>query len=123
MRCPACGGETPDGKRFCANCGKSLAMSCMSCGAQLVPGKPFCADCGTPVSASFAPGSSSEASGGTAQSLLSAPIAERRLCSVLFVDMVGFTSFAEKRDFWRSSPHRRPHQPRAIGNQLATYCT
>ena len=25
MRCPACGGETPDGKRFCKDCGGSLA--------------------------------------------------------------------------------------------------
>ena len=28
MRCPACGGETPDGKRFCKDCGGSLAALC-----------------------------------------------------------------------------------------------
>ena len=61
-------------------------------------GKPFCVDCGTPVSAPVAPGSSREPFGRTAQAVLSAPTSERRLCSVLFVDLVGFTPFAEKRD-------------------------
>src|ERR1039458_8861159 len=99
MRCPACGGETPDGKRFCANCGGPLAALCARCGAELLSGKPFCADCGTPVSAPLAPTSSTAASGGAAQPVHGvSPTSERRLCSVLFVDLVGFTPFAEKRD-------------------------
>src|SRR5204862_3008181 len=51
----------------------------------------FCADCGTPLAAS-APvpvGGPAAAAG---------PVAERRLVSVLFADLVGFTPFAEERD-------------------------
>ena len=50
MRCPACGGENPDGKRFCEDCGGPLAAACVAaCGAQLGPDKRFCGDCGAPV--------------------------------------------------------------------------
>ena len=99
MRCPACGGETPDGKRFCANCGTSMAVSCASCGAELLLGKPFCVDCGMKVSAAFPSAPSSTAPGTPARKAEQPfPIAERRLCSVLFVDLVGFTPLAEKRD-------------------------
>ena len=55
MQCLACGGETPDGKRYCANCGLPLTALCVSCGAELLGGKPFCADCGTPVAGVPAP--------------------------------------------------------------------
>ena len=51
MRCPSCGGDTPDGKRFCADCGRPLGALCPSCGAEVLAGKPFCADCGTPIAA------------------------------------------------------------------------
>ncbi len=98
MRCPACGGETPDGKRFCANCGGSLAAQCASCGAELLSGKPFCANCGTLVAAPVVSASSRASPGGVAQPVQVATTSERRLCSVLFVDLVGFTPFAEKRD-------------------------
>ena len=98
MRCPACGGETPDGKRFCANCGRSLAVLCASCGAELLTGKPFCVDCGTKVSVAVPSASSSTAPSAPARQAEPSPIAERRLCSVLFVDLVGFTPLAEKRD-------------------------
>jgi len=93
MRCPACGGETPEDKPFCANCGAGLAATCATCGAELLAAKPFCADCGSPVAVAEARDAAPPPSvhGGELS-------AERRLCSVLFVDLVGFTPFAEKAD-------------------------
>jgi class 3 adenylate cyclase/tetratricopeptide (TPR) repeat protein len=49
----------------------------------------FCTECGTPVEGIAAP---------TAAAALPAPDTERRLCSVLFVDLVGFTPLSEGRD-------------------------
>ncbi|MFI5035808.1 MAG: adenylate/guanylate cyclase domain-containing protein [Acidimicrobiales bacterium] len=89
MRCPACKEEAPEGKRFCANCGASLSVACASCGAEMIPGQRFCADCGAAAPAAPAAPAARNADPATA---------ERRLCSVLFVDLVGFTPFAEKRD-------------------------
>ena len=54
MRCSACGGETPDGKRFCKDCGGPLIPLCASCGTELLVGSRFCADCGTPVGSATA---------------------------------------------------------------------
>lgn len=87
MECWSCQGTTPAEKPFCANCGASLALRCSSCGSDLVPGKPFCASCGRAAATSSrvdAPRSESTA--------------ERRLCSVLFIDLVGFTPLAEGLD-------------------------
>jgi class 3 adenylate cyclase/tetratricopeptide (TPR) repeat protein len=92
MQCPTCWGETPDDKPFCANCGAALAAVCASCGAELLAGKAFCADCGAAVAAGTSPPVTvSTAHGGELS-------AERRLCSVLFVDLVGFTPLAEHAD-------------------------
>ena len=100
MRCGACGGENPDGKRFCEDCGGALAAACSACGAQLGPGKRFCGDCGTPVGAATASGGSPTVVLDSAQPslLLAAPPTELRHVSVLFCDLVGFTPFSEKRD-------------------------
>ena len=91
VRCHACGDESLDGKRFCPNCGTSLTGACTNCGAELIPGQRFCGDCGTPSAA----GPLAEAP--TAVPAAD-PVAERRLCSVLFVDLVGFTPLAERAD-------------------------
>ncbi len=99
MRCPACGGENADDKRFCEDCGGPLTAVCSACGAQLGLGKRFCGDCGAPVATSAAPAgahTARETSGPFSED--SGPVSERRLCSVLFVDLVGFTPLAEKRD-------------------------
>ena len=95
MLCPDCGGETPDGRRFCANCGRPLGSSCASCGAELLPGKAFCADCGTAIASVAPPAQRQPAVSDTHEA---EPVAERRVCSVLFVDLVGFTPLAERRD-------------------------
>jgi len=98
MYCSACGGETPAGKRFCADCGAPLASLCSACGAELLAGRAFCPDCGTQVGASIAsapvPSSPVHSRPPQDESLSK----ELRHVSVLFCDLVGFTPLAEKRD-------------------------
>lgn len=101
MRCEVCRGDTPSDKPFCANCGAKIAPLCPSCGAEILEGKPFCANCGSSVSTVAGTSTPTSANQRAASSLVEAtlePVAERRLCSVLFVDLVGFTPLAESRD-------------------------
>src|SRR5947208_6022604 len=86
MVCPSCGTENLDGKRFCKECGTALAPACSSCGNALAGDEKFCADCGAPVSGEIAPGAKSPVAA------REVPAAERRLVSVLFADLVGFTA-------------------------------
>src|SRR6266540_4507678 len=90
--CPSCATENPDGKKFCGKCGSPLVPSCPSCGSPNPPEMNFCGDCGSPL----VPGAVAVASP-TAQTR-EAPAAERRLVSVLFADLVGFTPLSEARD-------------------------
>ena len=46
MICPKCSQENREGRRFCAQCGGSLASACAACGAAYEPGERFCGDCG-----------------------------------------------------------------------------
>ena len=92
MVCPSCGTENLDGKRFCKECGTALAVACGSCGAALTGDEKFCADCGAPVSGEIAPGAKSPVAA------REVPAAERRLVSLLFADLVGFTALSESRD-------------------------
>jgi class 3 adenylate cyclase len=85
--CSSCGAENAPGKKFCGDCGSALAMICSSCGGSIASGKKFCGDCGAPVEIAAA---------GSAAT--SATVAERRLVSVLFADLVGFTAWSESRD-------------------------
>ncbi|MEK6720683.1 MAG: adenylate/guanylate cyclase domain-containing protein [Chloroflexota bacterium] len=104
MICSNCGTENPAGTKFCVECASRLSAVCPSCGHANVPTAKFCGECATPLGgapAAASPPPSTRpvtvpgASPGTA-----APTsgAERRLVSVLFADLVGFTPFAEERD-------------------------
>ena len=84
--CTSCGAQSEEGKRFCGDCGSPLEAACPSCGAPTAPGKRFCGDCGAPLAEA------------AAAAQRPTPVAERRLVSVLFADLVGFTSLAEDRD-------------------------
>jgi class 3 adenylate cyclase len=90
--CSSCGTENPADKRFCGDCGASLVSGCPTCGATNPPGKRFCGDCGTTLDPGAAGGSPRPPAPAPA------PVAERRLVSVLFADLVGFTTLAEGRD-------------------------
>ena len=90
--CSSCGGDLPAGARFCMLCGTpvpQLPDTCAACGETLPPGARFCPSCGTPHGATATPASPAA----TAQ-----PVAERRVTSVLFGDLVGFTPLSESKD-------------------------
>jgi class 3 adenylate cyclase/tetratricopeptide (TPR) repeat protein len=93
LRCTNCGTENNAGAKFCRECGTALAVGCRNCGASLPAGAKFCQECGTPTAEA-----TTRSNGQAAGALEVAPIAERRLVSVLFADLVGFTSLAERRD-------------------------
>jgi class 3 adenylate cyclase len=88
--CSNCGVDNPVGQKFCGECGAPLASACSVCGAANPPGQKFCGDCGAPLNA--APTVAVE------RRVAPAPTAERRLVTVLFADLVGFTSASEGRD-------------------------
>ncbi len=107
MSCSNCGFEITTGAKFCPECGARQATSCPSCGTPSAPGAKFCAECGTPMGASaarpvtappHAPSAADEpVTDGAGPARLGA-VAERRVVTVLFADLVGFTTYAEGRD-------------------------
>jgi class 3 adenylate cyclase/tetratricopeptide (TPR) repeat protein len=90
--CSKCGTENEAGLKFCEECGSRLGTTCTSCGAPLSPSAKFCGVCGTRHSAGI------ETPSRLVPARALAPVAERRLVSVLFADLVGFTTLAEGRD-------------------------
>ncbi len=99
MRCAECGTENPPAAKFCKGCGRALDRTCPGCGASPPLDARFCNECGAALSSAgteepAARDAPVPASGKT----LTGPVAERRMCSVLFADLVGFTSLSESKD-------------------------
>ena len=97
MICSNCQTENAPGTKFCKECGTRLGLACATCGNALLPDAKFCGECGTPVSPAATSGSGVVAASARTAAP-SAPVAERRIVSVLFADLVGFTTLAEGRD-------------------------
>jgi class 3 adenylate cyclase/tetratricopeptide (TPR) repeat protein len=83
FNCPACGRENDADQRFCTNCGESLLQVCPTCSATNMPGAKFCGNCGN----ALAEGESERRLPG-----------ERRLATVLFADISGFTNLSKTTD-------------------------
>ncbi|MBA2489229.1 MAG: AAA family ATPase [Chloroflexi bacterium] len=92
--CPHCGSPITPELRFCLSCGTPLAERCPTCSSPRMPGARFCGQCGTGFQDAVA---ASTGDGGASPSGSSATM-ERRLVSILFADLVGFTARSESRD-------------------------
>ncbi len=93
--CASCSHPSPEGTKFCPECGTPFAKACTSCG-HVVGSAKFCPECGTPVPGAAAAAPS--ASAPSVPSALAGPVSERRTTTVLFGDLVAFTTLSESRD-------------------------
>src|SRR3989442_145619 len=91
MICPSCTTENRPGAKFCVKWGTGLTPACPARGGPHQPGAGVCAECGSPLSGE---GAARAPSSGPSPE----PTAERKRVSVLFADLVGFTSASESRD-------------------------
>ena len=114
MICSNCGTENRPAAKFCSECATPLAAGCPTCGVVNPPTAKFCSECATPLQPGVRPASATAAATAAATAPAGAPgqatepsasvdgndaaVAERRLVSVLFADLVGFTTFSEGRD-------------------------
>ncbi len=110
MRCPNCQTENPSQAKYCLECGNRLSP-CPHCGTINLPIAKFCIECGTalqpgkmrseettpmPVVESIAPGQRSGSQGEIAELLL--PPEERRIVTIMFADITGYTPLADRLD-------------------------
>jgi class 3 adenylate cyclase/predicted ATPase len=91
VNCPNCGAANEPGRKFCGECGQPLARACPSCGTPNPPTVKFCGECGTRLD-------ETAAAPAPVPAPVVEPTAERRLVSVLFGDLVGFTASSENED-------------------------
>src|SRR5579862_845698 len=88
--CASCGEENPAGARFCGSCGAPQApATCPGCGEENPAKARFCLSCGAQLAA---PPEAAPAP------LPAARSEERKLDTLVFVDLVGSTALAESLD-------------------------
>jgi class 3 adenylate cyclase len=87
MNCPRCQTRVASSQKFCGDCGEPLPWFCQACGGSNAPTNRFCGQCGTPAAA---------LSGDVQASGSASPEAERRQLTVMFADLVGSTTIAER---------------------------
>jgi hypothetical protein len=105
MNCPKCRTENQKARKFCRKCGAKLILACPQCGFENMPDDLFCGECGqdlrtpkepTPIDygqpQSYTPKHLADKILTTRSTLEG----ERKLVTVLFADVAGFTALSEK---------------------------
>src|SRR6266480_1531748 len=72
--CSVCASANLSAAAFCGSCGTRLLLFCWSCGTAAHAGQRYCLHCGCEL------------------------VEERRVVTVLFADIVGFTTLSERLD-------------------------
>ena len=106
MKCPKCESDNREGVKFCEDCGERLEFECPSCKAKIPLGKKFCGECG--YNLKHAKEVSEHKSGtDTLSTRPSTKISssdvdsiegERKHVTVLFSDLIGYTTMSERLD-------------------------
>ncbi len=107
MKCPACQSENSDTRKFCGECGAKLLLKCPHCGSENLPNDKYCGECGydlktrrdsASVDYSQPPSYTPKHLADKILTSRSSLEGERKLVTVMFADVVNFTSLSEKLD-------------------------
>ncbi len=88
MICVQCGSEVAATNKFCGDCGAPMLRPCPACGSDNPADKKFCGECGSSLTAAH----------DATPAAAAASVAERRLLSAMFVDLVGSTELGSRLD-------------------------
>jgi class 3 adenylate cyclase/tetratricopeptide (TPR) repeat protein len=116
MECPRCRHANPPGTKFCGECGTRLQLLCPACQTANPPTNKFCSECGRPLG-DTAPAPTIESAHAAPPARFASPDAytpkhlaekiltskgalegERKIVTVMFSDVSGFTGMSEKLD-------------------------
>jgi class 3 adenylate cyclase/tetratricopeptide (TPR) repeat protein len=95
VTCAKCEHSNPSTARFCMRCGAPLERACPACGVPAPAEAHFCMACGASLEAALAPPTPIRVTEATAPPLTAE---ERRTVTVLFADLSGYSSVAERLD-------------------------
>jgi class 3 adenylate cyclase/tetratricopeptide (TPR) repeat protein len=104
MQCPRCQHENRAGRKFCSECGASLAFACAACGFSNESGEKFCGGCGTSLVAPTTPRFAAPETytpKHLAERIINSKAAlegERKQVTVLFADLKGSMELLADRD-------------------------
>jgi class 3 adenylate cyclase len=103
MQCPRCQCENREAARFCEECGTVLLRVCSRCNHEVSPRAKFCPECGQRLSAVSSPIRFASPLSYTPKHLAdkiltsrSALHGERKPVTVLFADVAGFSTLADR---------------------------
>jgi hypothetical protein len=107
MRCPQCQTDLDNGFKFCKECGAKLELLCPECGKTIPLDSNFCPECGhdlkkpketSPIDYQQPRSYTPKFLADKILTSRSAIEGERKLVTVFFADVAGFTAMAEKLD-------------------------
>ena len=107
MKCSQCHYKNPQEARFCIECGNPLDLLCPQCGGKTPAGAKFCMECGhdlnsrassPPIDLNLPRSYTPKFLADKTLTTHSAVSGERKSVTVLFADVVNFTSIAERLD-------------------------